>query len=102
MAVVNLNGLARGAGNLLVQGDAHLTDLMMRSAESGGTHAAAGNLRRHPYEAAFQAPTISIGWANGQTPPEQDTFDTLSAARLGEAGQVINLTLITLSREYAY
>ena len=102
VAVVNLNGLARGAGNLLVQGDAHLTDLMLRSAESGGTQAAAGNLRRHPYEAAFQAPTISIGWANGQTPPEQDTFDTLSAARLGEAGQVINLTLITLSREYAY
>ncbi len=102
VAVVNLDGLARGAGNLLVQGDARLADLVLRSAESSGTRAAAGSLTCHPYETAFQVPTVSVGWAGSQTPPLQDTFDTLNPDRLGEAGQVVNLALITLSREYAY
>jgi len=102
VAVVNLDGLARGNGSLLVQGDDRLTDLVLRSAESAGTPASTGNLRRHPYESAFQAPTISVGWAGDPASLEQDTFESLDPIRLGDAGQVINLALITLSREYDY
>jgi hypothetical protein len=43
-----------------------------------------------------------VGWQDDGSPAAQDTLDRISATKLGEAGQSINLMLITLCREYEY
>ena len=102
VAVINLNELGRGGEQLLVHGNAKLVDLVLRSAESTGVSAKEGKIKQHPYQIAFAAPMVTVGWDNNAIPPTQDTADRISASKLGEAGQVINLALITLSREYEY
>jgi len=102
VAVINLNELGRGGEQLLVHGNAKLVDLVLRSAESTGVSAKEGKTKQHPYQIAFAAPMVTVGWDNNAIPPTQDTADRISASKLGEAGQVINLALITLSREYEY
>jgi hypothetical protein len=102
VAVINLDGLARGGDELLVQGDAQLVDLLLRSAEASGVTARQGEVARWPYQRAFRAPTATIGWAGSQIPVREDTADLLDAGKLSQAGQAINLLLITASREYDY
>jgi len=102
VAVINLNGLGRGGKDLLAEGNAELVDLMLRSAEATGLSARQGGTRSFPYQRAFTEPTLTIGWSDSFLPPERDSADTMSASRLAQAGQAINLTLITISREYDY
>jgi hypothetical protein len=102
VAVINLDGLGRGGDDLLVQGDAQLVDLLLRSAEASGVTAREGVTARWPYQRAFRAPTVTIGWAGSQIPVREDTADLLDAGTLSQAGQAINLLLITASREYDY
>ena len=102
VAVINLNGLGRGDGALAFQGDSRLVELLTRCAESRGVGVGTGRLRLHSYQTAFAAPTITVGWGDDQTPLAGDTRESLSAAKLADAGQVVNLALITLSREYSY
>jgi hypothetical protein len=102
VAVINLDGLARGGNELRVQGDAQLVDLLLRSAEASSVPAGEGQIERWPYQRAFAAPTVTIGWADSQIPVREDTAELLDAGKLGQAGQAINLMLITASREYDY
>jgi peptide/nickel transport system permease protein len=102
VAVVNLDSLGRGGDELLVQGDAQLVDLLLRSAEASGVSAREAETARWPYQRAFRAPTATIGWAGGQIPVREDTADRLDEGKLSQAGQAINLMLITASREYDY
>jgi ABC-type dipeptide/oligopeptide/nickel transport system permease subunit len=102
VAVVNLDGLGRGGDELWVQGDAQLVDLLLRSAEASGVAARAGDTVRWPYQRAFRAPTATIGWADSQIAVGEDTADLLDAGKLSQAGQAVNLMLITASREYDY
>jgi hypothetical protein len=59
-------------------------------------------MRFHYYQSAFTAPTVTVGWSDDGLTPADDTMDRISATKLGEAGQMVNLALITLSREYEY
>jgi hypothetical protein len=102
VAVINLDGLARGSDELWVQGDVGLVDLLLRSAEASGVPAQEGNVARWPYQSAFRAPTATIGWADSPIPVREDTADLLDTGKLSQAGQAINLLLITASREYDY
>jgi ABC-type dipeptide/oligopeptide/nickel transport system permease subunit len=102
VAVINLDGLARGGNELWVQGDAQLVDLLLRSAEASGVPAVEGEIERWAYQRAFAAPTVTISWADSQIPVREDTAELLDAGKLGQAGQAINLMLITASREYDY
>jgi len=102
VAVVNLDGLGRGSNELLIGGDAKLVDLLLRSAESNGIPAREGDISHYPYQNAFKAPTVTVGWSDDGIPPQEDTVDRISVSQLGAAGQAINLALITLSREYEY
>ena len=102
VAVVNLDGLGRGGDELWVEGDAQLMDLLLRSAEASGVPASEGQVQRWPYQLAFDAPTVTIGWADAHIPVREDTLEELDEGKLGQAGQAINLLLITVSREYEY
>jgi len=102
VAVVNLNGLGRGGSELCVRGDARLADLVLRSAESDGIVGREGATPLHAYQSAFSAPTVTVGWRDEGLLPAQDTPDQISATKLSDAGQAINLALITLAREYEY
>jgi ABC-type dipeptide/oligopeptide/nickel transport system permease subunit len=102
VAVINLDGVGRGGDALWVQGDPQLVDLLLRSAEASGFSAREGQVVRWPYERAFRAPTASIGRSGGPIPVREDTVEMLDAGKLSQAGQAINLMLITASREYDY
>jgi hypothetical protein len=101
-AVVNLNGLGRGGPTLLASGSAKLLDLLQRAGSSSGVAVRQGQSQVHPYHEAFASPTITVGWSDDHVPATADTAETLNDAQLGSAGQVINLALITLAREYDY
>jgi ABC-type dipeptide/oligopeptide/nickel transport system permease subunit len=102
VAVVNLNGLGRGSSDLVVSGNGTLVDLLLRAADSSGVSARGGQTRYHPYQRAFRAPSVTIGWGDDGSVPTQDTVDKISVSQLGEAGEAVNLALITLGREYDY
>jgi peptide/nickel transport system permease protein len=103
VAVVNLDGLGRGGDQLVAEGDQRLADLLQRSAESSNVRTGQGQIKTYPYQSAFPAAaTLSVGWQDDGSPAVQDTLDRISATKLGEAGQSINLMLFTLCREYEY
>ena len=102
VAVINLDGLGRGGEKLLAAGSSELVDLLLRSAQSSGVSAEQGETRYFPYQRAFTEAELTIGWSDAFLPSSQDTVDTISASKLAEAGQAINLALITISREYDY
>ena len=103
VAVLNLDGLGRGGDQLVAEGDQRLTDLLQRSAESSNVRTGQGQIKAYPYQSAFSnVATLNVGWQDDGSPAAQDTLDRLSATKLGEAGQCINLMLITLCREYEY
>ncbi len=101
-AVVNLNGLGRGGSDLIVSGDSRLVDLFLRAADSSGVPATEGDTLDYPYQTAFRARDLAVNWRLDGIPPSEDTTDKISISKLGEAGQAINLALITLGREYDY
>ncbi len=101
-AVINLDGLGRGGNELRVSGDAKLADLLLRTADSNGVPAREGATGHHPYQNAFRAQNLTVGWADDGLPPTEDTIDNINVAQLSVAGQAINLALITLGREYDY
>ena len=102
VAVMNLDGLGRGGEKLLAAGSSELVDLLLRSALSSGVSAEQGETRYFPYQRAFTEAELTIGWSDAFLPPRRDTADTISASKLAQAGQAINLALITISREYDY
>jgi ABC-type dipeptide/oligopeptide/nickel transport system permease subunit len=102
VAVVNLDGLGRGNDDLVVSGDRTLVELLLRVADSSGVSAREGKTVYHPYQTAFGAPTVTVGWSDDATPPTEDTVDRINISQLGEGGQAINLALITLGREHDY
>ena len=102
VAVINLGNLGYGTDNLSATGDSRLTDLLVRSAQSTGLTVSEGPLPQHAYYHAIPAPALTVGWNNPDLHPAEDTVDLVSSARLSEAGHLINLMLITLSREYDY
>lgn len=102
MAVVNLDGLGRGGSDLITRGTGRLVNLLLRASDNSGIPARVGQAKYHPYQSAFAASSVTVGWSDDGIPPTQDTADKISAAKLGEAGQAINLALITLGREYDY
>jgi len=101
-AVVNLTGLGRGGSDLVVRGDSKLVDLFLRAADSSGVPAIEGETVQYPYQSAFTTRNLAVNWRIDGIPPAEDTIDRISISKLGEAGQAINLALITLGREYDY
>ncbi|MBM4430811.1 MAG: M28 family peptidase, partial [Chloroflexi bacterium] len=102
VAVVNLDGLGGEGSELLISGGSKLTDLLLRCAESSGVAARVGQATNRPYHSAFRAEQVTVGWSDDSLQPAEDTWDKINAAQLGAAGQVINLALITMGREYDY
>ena len=100
--MVNLDALGRGGSDLIARGTDRLVDLLLRASDNSGIPAREGQTKYHPYQSAFAASSVTVGWSDDGIPPTQDTADKISASKLGEAGQAINLALITLGREYDY
>jgi hypothetical protein len=86
----------------MVSGTGRLVSLLRRASDNSGVPTKVGQANYHPYQSAFAASSVTVGWSDDGTPPTKDTADKISATKLGEAGQAINLALITLGREYDY
>jgi peptide/nickel transport system permease protein len=101
-AVFNLDRMGQGGDELLISGDSNLVSLLLRTASGSGVPAREGAAMQFPYQSAFRAPSVTVGWSSSGLQPTQDTIDRIDAGKLAVAGQAVNLALITAGREYDY
>jgi ABC-type dipeptide/oligopeptide/nickel transport system permease subunit len=106
VAAIYLYGLGRGGSALTVSSaSAELTDLIQRSGEALGVEVRMGDGPHLPGLPAFtgRCPSVALSWegADDVAAPD-DTLAGVDAAKLSQAGQMVNLALITLGREASY
>jgi hypothetical protein len=79
-----------------------LSDLLADAAGRLGVSVERGKPVSHPYQQIvnLRAPAAVIRWADSEVDPRLDTL--IDRRKLQAAGEVINLALITISREAAW
>lgn len=106
VAALHLFSVGRGGDALLINSSAgELGDLAQRSAEAMGTNITVGPGPLLPALGALsgRCPSIMLTWEGAaEIPPAADSPASIDADKLGDAGQLVNLMLITLTREAAY
>lgn len=105
VAFVQLANLGAGDDALLLsREDGRLAELLVESAEQVGVSVEYDDITYHPYQApvAHSPIGILVSLPNSATRIDQDTLDRIDAEKLGSAGEVLNLTLINLSRDPSY
>lgn len=107
VAVLQLDRLGHGDGKTLLvddQANRTLTDLLARSAEKLGVGVQKGNPLLHDYQrVSARQPSVVVSWADANLPDiVDDRPEQIDPQLLGTAGQIINLALITASREPNY
>ncbi len=106
VAALHLYGLGRGARALAIsEDDNQLHDLLVRSAAELGCEVVADRGTYPPYRAALRSrcPAVVVSWQDaGRVAPAADDLAGIDLDKLGRAGQIVNLALITLSREASY
>jgi len=108
IAVVHLDRLGGTTGDGLVvrqvSGQDKLFNLLVNSASRLDVPVAQGGVLRHTYQELLSGRygTLVVTW--GDPPPAlaDDTLDRIDPHRLGQAAQVVNLTLITAAHEPRY
>lgn len=107
VAVFNLDRLGHGDGRTLLVDDGAnrpLTELLGRSAEKLGVGVQKGNPLLHNYQRSSAGPpSVVVSWADQDRPGIlSDVSEQVDPQLLGTAGQIVNLALITASREPSY
>ncbi len=105
VAYVQLANLGAGEQALLVsQENGRLAELLVESANQVGLSVEFDDITYHPYQKPVADSPIGIlvSRPNSATSIDLDTIDRIEQEKLGSAGEVLNLTLITLSRDPSY
>lgn len=103
VAVLQLDRLGAGGDTLEISSEPRrLSDLLADAAGRLGVSIERGKPVSHPYQQIvnLRAPATVIRWADSEVDPRLDTL--IDRRKLQAAGEVINLALITLSREAAW
>ena len=101
-AVIHLAGVGSGGEAIVLQGDnAGARSLLQRSSQVSEISAETGNACAHAYCTELSEGSVALAWEDAP-----DAFrgspDDLDANRLSQIGQIVNLALITASRQYHY
>jgi peptide/nickel transport system permease protein len=102
VGVFQLDRLGRGGDTLLVGEGSALSSLLERSARAVDVPVRRGRIVHHVYQTVMQrgGPTVTISWEEADAAYLlDDTTGAIDPAKLGAAGRVVNLALITASRE---
>jgi hypothetical protein len=116
VAVVELRGVGAGGGEGLVisaGGSTRLADLFEESARRMGVRARRGGEavdisivfeEMSRYDSGQEAPRVGLHWDGWEATSRRpdDTLDTLSRAKLEDAGRVVSMALMTMGRELEY
>ncbi|MDH7486110.1 MAG: M28 family peptidase [Anaerolineae bacterium] len=103
VAVLQLDRLGAGGDMLEISSEPRrLSDLLADAAGRLGVSVERGKPVSHPYQQIvnLRAPAAVIRWADSEVDPRLDTL--IDRRKLQAAGEVINLALITISREAAW
>ena len=106
VAALHLVGLGRGGDVLALGGDrGALGELVQRCAAEMGTEVAPAQRAYVAYQDVFgrRCPAVTLSWQGSERIPlPADDLAGIDGDRLGRAGQIVNLALITLSRQAQY
>lgn len=103
-AVVHLGSVAGGEPLLLMSAtDGQVLGLLSRSGQVTGVSTQEHTLRPHAYCEEISTSAAVLQWQSAPSPFQgNDTLENLSLERIEQAGQIVNLALITASRQYHY
>lgn len=103
-AVVHLGGVGSGGEVLLLsEGSSDIVSLLKRSGEVIGAPVEQQALPPRAYCREINTNSAIVAWESAPDPFRgSDTLENLSLERLGQVGEIVNLALITASRQYHY
>ena len=103
-AVVHLESVGSGGEVLLLStGTGGMLSLLERSSGVIGVPTQQRATRTHSYCEELDSGAVVLSWESAPDPFRgDDTLENLSLERLGQVGEIVNLALITASRQYHY
>jgi len=102
-AVIHLGSVGAADGDLLVDAKSStLGGLLERSAQVTGAPIARGSACAHAYCKELAERSATLAWNAGPSAFRSGAPDDARAAAIGKVGQIVNLALITASRQYHY
>ncbi len=102
-AVVHLESVGSGGEVLLSTGTGGMLSLLERSSGVIGVSTQQRATRTHSCCEELDSGAVALSWESAPDPFRgDDTLENLSLERLGQVGEIINLALITASRQYHY
>jgi len=105
VAVLQLDRLGAGGDSLEISHEPRrISDLLADAAGRLNVGVERGKPISHPYQriVSLRAPAALIRWADSEVDPRQDTLARIDRDKLQAAGEVVNLALITISREASW
>jgi len=105
VAVLQLDRLGAGGDVLEIgQEPRRAANLLADSAARLDVPVRLGDVASHPYQRIVRsrAPATLVRWADSEVDPRQDTLGNIDPVKLQAAGEMINLALITVSREASW
>jgi hypothetical protein len=101
-AVIHLGSLGAGSTTLLLEAKSSgAGGLMQRSSQVTGVSVKGGDACAHAYCVELSDRSVTLAW-DGAPDAFRGGSEELDADRLGQIGQIVNLALITASRQYHY
>ena len=102
-AVIHLGSVAGGGDTLLVESQySDIRGLLERSGQAVGVPTERAAACAHAYCVELPEGAAALAWIGGPSAFRGGSPDDLDADRLSRIGQIINLALITASRQYHY
>lgn len=102
-AVIHLGSVGGGETPLLAEAKSNtLGELLKRSAHVTGASAIRGTVCVHAYCSELGDKSATLAWHNGPTAFRGGAPDDAQPNLIGKVGQIVNLALITASRQYHY
>lgn len=102
-AVIHLGSVGSGETPLLAEARSNtLGDLLKRSAQVAGASAIRGTVCAHAYCSELGDKSATLAWRDAPTAFRGGAPDDAQPDLIGKVGQIVNLALITASRQYHY
>lgn len=102
-AVIHLGSVGGGEDPLLAEAKSNtLSELLKRSAQVTGASVLRGTACAHAYCAELADKSATLAWHRAPSAFRGGSPDDAQASHIGKVGQIVNLALITASRQYHY
>ncbi len=102
-AVIHLGSVGGGEDPLLAEAKSNtLSELLKRSGQVTGASVIRGTACAHAYCRELADKSATLAWDGAPDAFRGGAPDDAEAARIGRVGQIVNLALITASRQYHY